>query len=110
MTIFGSREQAIEAAFRHDQDLAFRIRTRRNRLLGLWVAELIGLVGAAADAYAAELVTIGVEQPQKRDVVRKVQEDLLAHGIKLSTYRLNHKLDNLERLAGHQLVGETDKA
>ncbi|TSD85495.1 DUF1476 family protein, partial [Mycobacterium sp. KBS0706] len=52
MTFLDSREKAIEAAFQHDQEMTLRIRTRRNRLLGLWIAELTGLSGAAADAYA----------------------------------------------------------
>lgn len=56
MTFLDSREKAIEAAFQHDQEMTLRIRTRRNRLLGLWIAELTGLSGAAADAYAGNLV------------------------------------------------------
>lgn len=101
-TTLDSRERAIEAAFRHDQDMAFRIRTRRDRLLSFWIAELIGLKGDAADIYARDLVAAGVEQRLVSAVTRTVRRDLEAHGIKLSAHRLGRKMDALGRLARHR--------
>ncbi len=105
-TTLGPREQAIEAAFRYDRD---RIRTHRNRLLGLWVAELFGLIGTAADAYAGDLVAVGVVRPDQ-EVARKVGDDLAAHGITLSAHRLDRKMDALGRLARRQILGQADPA
>jgi len=107
MTSLDSREKAIEAAFQHDQEMAFRIRTRRDRLLGFWAAELIGFAGSAADAYAADLVAEGVEQSQGSAITRKVRHDLAAHGVSLSAHRLGRKMDALERLARQQIVDES---
>ena len=56
MNAFNERERDFEARFKHDQDLQFRVKARRNRLLGMWAAERIGLVGEAAQAYATEVV------------------------------------------------------
>jgi len=110
MTTLDSREQAIEAAFQHDQEMAFRASIRRNRLLGLWVAELTGLTGAAADAYAGDLVAAGVEQQSGSAITRKVRHDLEAHGIRLSAHRLGRKMDALGRLARQQVMDETGPA
>lgn len=103
MTTLDSREKAFEAGFQHDQEMAFRIRTRRNRLLGFWAAELIGLAGAAADAYAGDLVAAGIKQPPGPAVTRKVRNDLEAHGVNLSAHRLGRKIEALERLARKQV-------
>ncbi|WP_342240002.1 DUF1476 domain-containing protein [Inquilinus sp. OTU3971] len=108
MTFLDSREKAIEAAFQHDQEMAFRIRTRRDRLLGFWAAELIGLTGLAADSYAGELVAAGVERTHW-DITRKVRKDLAARGIRLSAHRLNRKMNSLMQLAQRQILGESDK-
>jgi len=56
MAVFDERERAFEARFQHDQDLQFKVKVRRNRLLGLWAAERMGLGGESAQAYAAEIV------------------------------------------------------
>jgi len=110
MTTLDSREQAIEAAFQHDEDMAFRIRTRRNRLLGFWIAELIGLAGAAADAYAADLVAAGVEQREGSAITRKARHDLAAHGVRLSAHRLARKMDALERMVRQQVADKAGAA
>jgi len=110
MTILDSREKAIEAGFQYDQETAFRIRIRRDRLLGFWIAELLGLAGAAADAYAGDLVAAEVERRQDPAITRKVRNDLAAHGIKLSAHRLGRKMDALERLARRQVLDEVRSA
>ncbi len=64
MSVFDEREQAFEKKFQHDQDLQFKVEVRRNKLLGLWVAdELLGITGDARDAYAKEVISSDFEEP-----------------------------------------------
>ncbi|MCU9850414.1 DUF1476 domain-containing protein [Defluviimonas sp. WL0024] len=76
MTTFDEREQAFEAMFVHDEEMRFKAEARRNKLLGLWAAGLLGKVGEAADAYAREVVLADVEEAGDDDVFRKVYADL----------------------------------
>jgi hypothetical protein len=80
MTTFDKREEGFEKKFAHDQELRFKAMARRNRLLGLWVAEKIGLKGPEADAYAKEVVIADFEAPGDDDVFAKVRKDLDAKG------------------------------
>lgn len=76
MTTFDDREKAFENKFIHDEELKFRANARRNKLLGLWAAGLLGKTGAAADAYAAGLVAADLEEDGDADVLRKLDADL----------------------------------
>ncbi len=106
MTTFDEREKAFEEKFKHDQDLLFRIQVRRNKLLGLWVAELIGRSGEAANAYAKEVIAADFEEPGVSDVVRKVRRDIDDAGVELSDHRLQKKMDELLELAREQIMTE----
>jgi len=81
MTIFDEREETYEKKFAHDEELKFKARARRNRLLGLWAAEQLGKTGDAATAYAKAAVVAGFEESGEGDVVRKVAADLAGAGI-----------------------------
>ena len=72
MSNFDDREKAQEAKYAHDQEISFKANARRNKLLGLWVAEQLGLSGDAADAYAREVIESDFEEPGDEDVFRKV--------------------------------------
>ncbi|SLN62652.1 hypothetical protein PEL8287_03425 [Roseovarius litorisediminis] len=76
MTTFDDRESAFENKFAHDEEMNFRAEARRNKLLGLWAAELMGKTGEDADAYAKEVVKSDFEEAGIEDVVRKVAGDL----------------------------------
>jgi hypothetical protein len=76
MTTFDDREKAFEAKYAHDAELQFRVEARRNKLLGLWAAKLMGKSGAAADEYALTVVKSDFEEAGSEDVVRKVVKDL----------------------------------
>ena len=76
MTTFDDRESAFENKFAHDAEMQFRAEARRNKLLGLWAAELMGKTGDAADAYAKEVVKADFEEAGHEDVVRKLAADL----------------------------------
>jgi hypothetical protein len=76
MTTFDKREEGFEKKFAHDEELRFKTMARRNKLLGLWAAGLLGKSGADADAYAKEVVMSDFEEPGEDDVLRKVMKDL----------------------------------
>ena len=104
MTIFEDREKGQEQKFRHDQELAFKIRARRNMLLGMWAAERLGLGGDAADAYAKEVVGADFEKPGDDDIIEKVLSDLKAKGLDVSEARLRDELKRLGDVARKQMV------
>ena len=81
MTTFDKREKAEEKKFALSSEAAFKVNARRNKLLGLWVAELLGLSGADAETYAKAVVMADFDEPGHEDVIRKVTGDLKAKGI-----------------------------
>lgn len=103
---FQDREKAFEDKFKHDSELQFKVEVRRNKLLGLWVAELIGLKGEEADAYAREVISSDFEETGDADVVRKVMGDLQAKNVEMSEHRLRKKMDELHELAKKQVMTE----
>ena len=81
MTTFDKREEGFERKFAHDEELRFKANARRNRLLGMWAAEKLGLTGEAASTYAKEVVMADFEEAGDDDVLRKVRGDLEAAGV-----------------------------
>ena len=106
MTTFNDREKAFEDKYKHDQDLQFKVEVRRNKLLGLWVAEMLGLSGADAEAYAKEVVSADFEEPGDADLIRKIQADIQSKNLDLSEYRLRKKMDELVAVAKQQVMSE----
>ncbi len=76
MTTFDDRESGFEAKFAHDEEMQFKAQARANKLLGLWAADLLGKDGAAAAAYALEVIKSDFEEAGNEDVYRKVSGDL----------------------------------
>jgi hypothetical protein len=76
MTTFNDRERAFESKFAHDTEMQFRAEARRNKLVGLWAAGLMGKTADDAAAYAMEVVKADFEEAGTEDVVRKVAGDL----------------------------------
>lgn len=108
MTTFDNREKAFEAKFQHDQDLQFRVRNRRNRLFGLWAAELLGLTGAEADEYTRSVVLADLEKPGDDDVHDKVLADFNQRGVDVSDHRLRKQLAALMDVARRQIMSEAE--
>jgi len=81
MTTFDKREEGFEKQFPHDEDLRFKAMARRNKLLGLWAAGILGKNGNDAEAYAKEVVLADFEESGDNDVVRKVVTDLAGKGV-----------------------------
>ncbi len=106
MTTFNNREKAFEDKYKHDQDLQFKVEVRRNKLLGLWVAEMLGLSGADADAYAKEVVSADFEEPGDADVVRKVLGDTEPKNLDLNEHSLRKKMVELLAVAKEQIMSE----
>ena len=103
---FNEREKGYEAKYHHDQETQFRITARRNKLLGLWAAERMDIVGADADAYAKAVVIADFEEPGDADVVRKVIGDLTAKGIEITERALRNEMDRCEAVARDQVLAE----
>jgi hypothetical protein len=106
MSTFDNREDAFEAKYAHDEALKFKAHARRNKALGLWVAEKLGLAGADADAYARTLVEADLEEAGDEDVYRKVKADLDAKGLDVSEHRIRRTMDELLAEAITQLKTE----
>lgn len=107
MSIFEERERGQEAKFRHEQELAFKIRNRRNKLFGLWIAEEhLGLAGDAATAYAKDVVMADFEAPGDNDMLGKVRGDLARQDRSVADDRLARKLSELEVAARAQVMSE----
>lgn len=106
MTQFNDREKAFEAKFQKDQELQFKVTARRNRLLGLWAAEQIGLDGQDAEAYAKDVVVSDFDEPGDDDVLRKVVGDLQGKGVETDDAAVRKQMDTLLEKAKQQLADE----
>lgn len=105
MSTFDDRENAFEAKFAHDAEMQFKADARRNKLLGLWVAEVLGKTGDDAEAYAKEVVKSDFEEAGHEDVFRKVSGDL---GDKADEKTIRGKMSELMVEAQKQIMSETD--
>src|SRR3984885_14424236 len=95
MTTFDKREEAFELQFAHNEELKFKATARRNKLLGLWAAEKLGLSGAEADSYALAVVMSDFEEPGDHDVLRKIRKDFDAKGVAQSDHQIGRVMSEL---------------
>lgn len=104
---FDNREKGEEAKFALDSELEFRATARRNKLLGLWVAEqFLGKTGADAEAYAKEVVVADMDKPGVEDVVEFILKSVEGTGADLSAHRIHNKLEEFMAVAVKQIKGE----
>ncbi|MEP1614297.1 MAG: DUF1476 domain-containing protein [Roseobacter sp.] len=101
MTTFDDRENAFESKYAHDAEMQFKAEARRNKLLGLWAADLLGKTGSDADDYAKEVVKSDFEEAGDEDVYRKVSGDL---GSKADEATIRAKMTALMLEAKRQLL------
>ena len=106
MSTFDKRQKGFEGKFAHDQELQFKAEARRNKLLGLWAAEQMGLSGDEAAAYAKEVIKADFEEPGDEDVFRKVRGDFDAKGIEQSDHQIRRTMDELMQTAMEQISSE----
>ena len=107
MTTFNEREKAFEKKYEHDQDLKFKVTARKNKLLGLWAAGLMGKSGADAEAYAKDVVMADFEKPGDSDVIEKLVKDLAAAGKPMEEHTIRKQAERLAEAAKEQLMKET---
>ena len=103
MTQFDKREEGFEKKFALDEEQKFKAEARRNRLLGLWAAEQLGITGDAATAYAKEVVAADFEEAGDTDVLRKVAGDFKAKGLAITEAQIRAKMDELMATAAAQV-------
>ena len=107
MTTFDDREKAFENLYARDQELQFRTIARRNRLLGHWAAEKMGLTAEETDAYAKAVVQADFEEAGDEDVIRKVLGDLTAAGCDVDEAGVRAALEEKSIEAKRQLMSES---
>ena len=107
MTTFDKREEGFEKKFAHDEELRFKANARRNKLLGLWAAEKMGVTGAASEAYAKEVVVADFEEAGDDDVLRKVSKDFKAKGVAQTDQQIRQTMDALMHQAIDQIKAGT---
>ena len=109
MTTFDDREKAFENKFEHDLGLQFKARARKNKLLGLWAAGLMGKTGADAENYARDIVMADFEKPGDHDVVHTLMHDLAAAGKPTEEHTIRRQGERLLAEATKQLMTEIKK-
>jgi hypothetical protein len=103
MSGFDERERSYEKKFERDQELAFKAKARRNKLLALWAAERMGLAGAAAEAYARQIVEGEVRHRGDDDLVAQIVRDAAGKGVSLEAARVRAELTRYAAEAKKQL-------
>jgi hypothetical protein len=104
MTTFDERERAFETMFARDQEMQFKITARRNRLLGQWAAERLGLTPAEADTYARDVIRADFEEAGDDDVIRKLIGDLTAAGVEVDEQEIRRQIEQKTVDARRQLI------
>ena len=107
MTDFSDRQKGEERKYAMDEETAFRVAARRNRLLGHWAAELMGLTPEETDAYAKEVVQADFEEAGDEDVIRKVFGDLTSAGCDVDEATVRAKIEEKAIEAKRQLMSES---
>ncbi|MEM9965259.1 MAG: DUF1476 domain-containing protein [Asticcacaulis sp.] len=108
MTTFDDRSKGFEAQFAHSAELEFKAVSRRNRLVGLWAGEKMGLTGDSLENYAKAVVRADFEQPGEEDVIRKVLGDLKASNLTVSESEVRTKVAEYLAQAREALKGEQE--
>ena len=109
MTTFQDRENAFEKQFEHDQEIQFKVNARKNKLLGLWAAGVIGKSGADAEAYAKTIVMADFEKPGDHDMVHTLMHDLAAGGKPTEEHTIRRHAERLLVEAKQQILTEVKK-
>ena len=95
MTTFDKREEGFEKQFAHDEELRFKATARRNRMLGIWAAEKLGLSGTQADAYAKEVIMAALDNAGEGGVFQKIRRDFDDKGVAQSDHQIRRTMEEL---------------
>ncbi len=103
MNNLNDREKAFEAKFAHDEELRFKVDARRDKLLGLWLAEKMGKTGDEAESYAKEVVIADLKEAGDADVIEKVMADIKEANLSITEDEIVKKLSEFFVAAGEEL-------
>jgi hypothetical protein len=106
MTSFDKREEGFEKKFAHDEEQLFKAHARRDKLLGLWAADKLGLTGADAEAYAQTIVTTEIDTPGDEGIFLKIRKDFDAKNIAQSDPQIRRAMDEMLKVAIAQIRTE----
>jgi hypothetical protein len=106
MTTFDDREKAAEAKYAHDEETDFKVKVRRNKLLGLWIGEKLGKSGSDLTDYAQDVIKSDFEAPGDEDVFQKVWADVQAAGVDVSEHQIRREMETLLATARQQIISE----
>jgi hypothetical protein len=106
MTSFDKREEGFEKKFAHDEEQRFKAYARRDKMLGLWAAEKLGLSGADAEKYAQGLVTADIDEPGDETIFLKIRKDFDAKGIAQSDHQIRRAMEEMLAVAIAQIRAE----
>ena len=104
MSVLESRKKSLEEKHRRNKELDFKVQARRNKLLGVWAAEKLGLSNGAADAYVKEVIASDFDEPGDQDVLRKVHNDLQNNQVDINEHMIRREMDNFLEIARKQLT------
>lgn len=107
MSTLDDRAKGFERKFAHDEEMQFKAEARRNKLLGLWAAEKMGISGDAAEAYAKEVIVADFEEAGDEDVYRKISGDFAAKNIGVPEAEIRAKMSEFLLVAKGQLMSES---
>lgn len=107
MSEFEKRKRGFEEKFAHDEELRFKANARRNKLLGLWAAEKLGLSANDAEAYAKDVVLADFQEAGDEDVFRKIRKDFDDKGVEQSDHQIRRTMDELMAVAVDQIQNDT---
>ena len=106
MSTFDKRKEGFERKFAHDEELRFKATARRNRLLGSWAAEKLGLSSSGAEAYVKEVIRADFAEAGDEDVFRKIKADFTAKGVTQSDHQIRRTMEELLAKAVEQIQAE----
>jgi len=106
MTSFDERKKAYENKFAHEEEIKFKIASRRRKLLGLWAAELMGMSDEESLNYAKDMISFGIEDNTPGAVIKKIMNDMKERSIKISEAAIRSKNSELELIAAKQIQGK----
>jgi len=104
--VFSNREKGFEAKYKMDEELAFKVEARRNKLLGGWLADKFGMTSEQSAEYASSVVMADLDEPGMEDVIRKVMADITERDAGISEQDVRNKISELEAIAVEQIRGE----
>ena len=107
MTVFDQRVEAFEGKFAAGSELAFKANVRRDKLLGFWAAEKLGLAGDLAEEYAAKIVQTDLKEPSSEDIFARITKDFADANVQQSEHQIRRTMEELMEVAKREIAAES---